>query len=105
MPTLKQRYRDGLATPADWAAHIRHRIKHEGIKARVRIAPSRESIQVFVPSPALEFTPAEQRIIRLIAQVNGFTWVRGLPIDIDQMTNPQDFNFYRASWRQQAQAA
>jgi hypothetical protein len=78
------------------AAHIRHRVKVAGIKARVRVAPGGGSVQVLATSPEAVFDDAEQREIRLIAKVNGFTWVRGLEIDIDQMTNPHSFNFYRA---------
>lgn len=39
-------------------------------------------------------TEAEQRAIRIIATANKLTLVRGLPIVIDQMTNPHEFNFY-----------
>jgi hypothetical protein len=76
------------------AAHIRGRIKAAGIKARVRIAPGGGSLQVFVPTFGATFTEEEQRTIRLIAKINRLTWVRGLEIDIEQMTNPQNFNFY-----------
>lgn len=77
------------------AKHIRGRVKASGIKARVRIAPgSRDCIQVFPPAYEIHFTEAEQREIRLIAVVNGMTLVRGMPIAIEQMTDPCGMNFY-----------
>jgi hypothetical protein len=79
------------------AAHIRSRIKHAGIKARVRVAPGGGSIQVNAPSYEAVFSDEEQREIRLIAKVNGFTWVRGMEIVLEQMTNPSNFNFYKAA--------
>lgn len=75
-------------------AHIRNRVKHAGIKARVRVAPGGGSIQVFAPAYGVEFSEAEQREIRLIAKCNRLTWVRGMEIDIEQMTNPAEFSFY-----------
>lgn len=75
--------------------HVRGRIRHEGIKARVRMSLAGcKSIQVDVPEFGLEFTPEQQRKIRIIAQVNRLTWARGLPIDIEQMTNPAHFEFW-----------
>jgi len=76
------------------ASHIRSRIKHAGIKARVRVAPGGGSVQVIAPTYETVFSTDEQREIRLIAKCNHLTWVRGLEIDIDQMTNPSEFNFY-----------
>ena len=75
-------------------AHIRSRIKHEGIAARVRIAPGGGQIQVFVAKHGLEFSEAEQRAIKHIAICNKLTWARKMPIIMDQITNPYDFNFY-----------
>ena len=76
------------------AAHIRKRIKHAEINARVRVAPGGGSVQVFAPAYGVEFSEAEQREIRLIAKCNHLTWVRGMEIDIEQMTNPEHFSFY-----------
>ena len=78
------------------AKQIRSRIKIAGIKASVRmITPTGcQVIQVSVPAYDIEFNADEQRRIRLIAKVNGLTWVQGMEIDIDQNTNPSDFNFY-----------
>ena len=78
------------------AAHIRNRIKHAGIPARVRVAPGGGVVQVIAPAFDVVFSDEDQREIRLIAKCNGFTWVRGLEIDIEQMTNPYEFNFYPA---------
>ena len=76
------------------ATHIRNRVKAAGIVARVRVAPGGGCIQVFAPAFGVKFTEEEQRQIRLIGKCNGFTWVRGMEIDIEQMTNPDSFNFY-----------
>ena len=78
------------------AAHIRKRIKHAGIKARVRVAPGGGVVQVIAPAFSVVFSEEAQREIRLIAKCNGFTWARGLEINIDQMTNPAEFSFYAA---------
>lgn len=77
-------------------AHIRNRIKAAGIKARVRLAPGGGSMQVFAPAYGLVFSEEEQRQIRLIAKCNRLTLVRGMEIDIEQMTNPETFSFYGA---------
>lgn len=76
------------------AAHIRSRIKHAGISARVRVAPGGGSVQVIAPTAEAVFSETEQREIRLIAKCNRLTWARGMVIDIDQMTNPSEFNFH-----------
>ena len=78
----------------EMTAHIRNRVAKAGIKARVRMAPGGGSIQVFVPQYGLEFSESEQREIRLIAQVNKLTLVRGMPIVLDQMTDPHQLDFY-----------
>jgi hypothetical protein len=76
--------------------HIRTRIKVSGIKALVRMINScgDSVIQVNTTEYGVEFTNEEQREIRKIAECNNLTWVRNAPIDIEQMTNPFDFNFY-----------
>lgn len=76
------------------AAHIRNRISAAGIKARVRIAPGGGSLQVLAPAYGVVFSEEDQRQIRLIAKCNRLTWVRGMEINIEQMTNPQSFSFY-----------
>lgn len=89
-----------MATPLshkEMTAHIRRRIKAYGIKANVRMQDccgGAKVIQVNTPEYGLEFTEEQQRSIRHIASVNRLTWVKGLPIDVEQMTNPFDFNFY-----------
>lgn len=81
-------------TTTQTAAHIRSRIKHAGIKARVRVAPGGGVVQVIAPTAEARFSDDDQRTIRFIAKCNRMTWVRGLEIDIEQMTNPAEFNFY-----------
>lgn len=76
--------------------HLRHRIRVAGIKASVRMG-ARNEIRVESPEYGVEFTEDEQRRIRLMARTNGLTHARGLPIDIEQMTNPFDFSFYTAA--------
>ena len=78
------------------AAHIRSRIKAAGIKARVCVAQGGGFVQVFAPACDVTFTEDEQREIRIIGKVNGCTWVQGMEICIEQMTNPYDFRFYKA---------
>lgn len=76
--------------------HLRHRIKVAGIQARVRgfVSCGDEVVQVNTTHPDRQFTDDEQRTIRTIGDANRLTWVRGMPIDVEQMTNPYDFNFY-----------
>lgn len=82
-------------TIKEMAAHIRDLIKKENIKARVRItAPYINSIQVFTRKYEDNFSAHEQRIIRNIAKCNGLTLVRGMPINVEQMTDPKHFEFY-----------
>lgn len=77
--------------------HIRKRIKIAGIQANVRMQNGAENtriIQVNTTEYGKEFLPNEQREIRHIAKCNNLTWVRGMEIDVEQMTNPDVFNFY-----------
>lgn len=68
--------------------HLRHIIKRDGIKARVRkLANSRNGIQIFPIAHDVRFTEDEQHQIRHMAKVNGLTLVRGLPIDVERMTD------------------
>lgn len=76
------------------AAHIRKRLKHEGIKAKVRVAPGGGCVQVNAPAYGVEFSEEEQRKIRFIATCLNLTGVRGTKIVIERMTNPYDFHFY-----------
>jgi hypothetical protein len=84
-------------THKEMTAHIRNRIKVVGVKAKVKMAePQIGDRQIRVACPAYDrpFTDGEQRQIRFIAKVNGLTWVRGLEINVEQMTNPQEMVFY-----------
>jgi hypothetical protein len=79
----------------EMTAHIRNRIKIAGIKASVSKYTSCGVgfVRVAVSAADVVFSNDEQRKINIIAQANGMTLVRGLPIIIDQFTNPQEFNF------------
>lgn len=86
------------SSPArDAAATLRTRVKDAGIRARVRITPgTRDGVQVFVPAFGMTFTDQEQRTVRRIALDMGLTLVQGLPIDVERMTDPRQFDFYLA---------
>jgi hypothetical protein len=78
----------------DLTKHLRNRIKAAGIKALVHKSKSGNAIHVWVPNYDVDFSEDQQRTIRQIAVVNRLSWVRGLPIDVEQMTNPKNFVFY-----------
>jgi len=86
-------------TPAmshkEMTAHIRKRIKVNGIKARVWKYTSCgvNYISIDVPSYDGEFSDDEQRKVRMIAKGNGLTLSRGFEIQIEQMTNVKNFTF------------
>lgn len=77
-------------------SHIRNRIKAAGIKAKCKMSISCGNRTIRIDAPAYDvlFTEEQQREIRLIAKCNRLKWVRGLEIDIEQMTNPHEFAFY-----------
>lgn len=80
-------------------AHIRKRIKHEGIAARVRMVEACGSriIQVFGVTYEALWNERELRLIARIARVNGLTFVRGIEITEDhcaEMTKRAHFEFY-----------
>lgn len=79
----------------EMCSHIRNRVKVAGIKSRVSIreACGVRYIQVSIVDFAVKFTDEQQRLIREIAKVNGLTWNRGGEIIVDQMTNPDTFQF------------
>lgn len=69
------------------AAQIRAALKAAGIKAKCRVTPgASDSVQVNVPTFEARFTDAEQGVIRRIAVDLGLTFVRSLPIPVDQPT-------------------
>lgn len=77
------------------AKTLRQQIRAAGIKARVRVSPaSRRAVQINAPAYGVEFTETEQRTIRAIAVANSMTLVQGMPINVEQMTNPETFEFY-----------
>lgn len=77
-------------------AHLRNRIAVAGVKgARVRMAPgSRNVIQVF-PAGGVDvmFSEEAQATIATIAEVNGLTFTRGLPIVVRQGNHGPGFTF------------
>ncbi len=79
----------------EMTAHIRTRIKKAGIKASVSKYTSCgvNWVRVAVCTHDGEFTPLEQAAIKIIAQSNKLTLAQGLPIIIENSTNPQQFNF------------
>lgn len=85
-----------MLTHKEMTKHIRTCIKRHNIKALIRMQTicGDKIIQVNATEYGKEFTEQEQRDIREIATHNNLTWVKGLEIDTEQMTNPFDFNFY-----------
>ena len=79
----------------EMTAHVRNRIKAAGIQARVKMVESCGVRWVYVDGATYEarFNEVQQREIKIIAQVNGLRFARGMAIDLDQMTNPQEFRF------------
>lgn len=84
-------------TTKEMTAHLRKRIRVAGIQARVSFYESCGSmcIKVTPASVAARFSDEQQRMIRLIAQVNGLTKARGLAIDLDRMTDDCGTVFYQ----------
>lgn len=83
-------------TPKELTISILREIENTNIKARVRLFDSCGSkvIQVYTNSFDAKFSETEQITIKSIAISRGLTFVRGLKIDLNQNTNPQEFNFY-----------
>lgn len=77
----------------EMTAHIRKRIKVAGINAKIRMASGNE-IVISAPTYDYDFSEDEQRAIRHIAQCNNLTLVRGMRVNVEQMTNPHGFNFF-----------
>lgn len=78
------------------AQTIREQLKAADVKARCRVAPGerKDCVQVISPAYNAPFSDDDQRTIRTIAVGLGLTWVRGLPINVDRMTDPDQMNFY-----------
>jgi len=74
-------------TQKEMTKHLRSRIKAAGIQARVRMCGN--AIQVITPTYESRWTEEEQREINLIAQVNGLTLVRGMPVTLDKPISTQ----------------
>ncbi|QYN17495.1 hypothetical protein [Amycolatopsis sp. DSM 110486] len=89
-----------INTPTEMAKHFRGRLKHHKIKAHCRVmfgGTLDGAIRITAPAYEVTFTEDEQRTIRTIAKVNGMTWVRGMPIDVEQMTDPQEMFFFMSA--------
>lgn len=89
-------------THKEMAAHIRKRLKVEGIKSRVRkyVACGTKYIAVSMDTDrfhnAREWSPEEAYMIGFIAKCNKLTGARGTEIDLDvcrQMTGKVQFDF------------
>ena len=78
------------------ASHLRDRLRHEGIKASVRMLSYCGDKVVAVEPTTYEgrFSHAEQVIIGLVAEVNGLTFVRSTPIDTTNDVHGSGFRFY-----------
>jgi len=87
-----------MLTHKEMTAHIRKRVKAEGIRARVRLSNSCgiRSIQIIVPSYDARFTPAEIKTLSHIADCNHLTGSRGRKIDPSHesiLTGKQQWDF------------
>lgn len=81
---------------SEMTKHIRGRVKAAGIKARVYKDSACGSDYIVVCAPAADvvFSDDEQKQIALIGHCNNLTYVRNMPIVLDETTHPQYFNFY-----------
>lgn len=80
----------------DVAKHFRKRLRHEGISARCKsyVSCGSQWIQVSQPeSLETSFTDEQQKTIRLIALACHLTRARGLPIDLNRMTDTKSATF------------
>lgn len=87
-----------MLTHKEMTAHIRKRIKAEGIKARVRLytACGTRYIQVFTPTYESRFAADEIEKFCVIASVNKLTCAQGAAIDEKHervLTGKQTWNF------------
>ena len=85
-----------MASHKEITASVRKGIKDIGIKALVKMDVSCGSryVRIDVPKYGLEFSVDEQQKIKRIAIAHSLTFVRGIPICIDQNTDPYSFNLY-----------
>ena len=74
-------------TIQETAKHFRHRLSVAGIKAKCQIDTRWNMVRIFPPTLDASFSDDHQRTIRLIAKCSHLTRVRGLPIDLEQMTD------------------
>jgi hypothetical protein len=90
---------DQMSTTAnhkELAAHLRGRLRHEGIAARVNMQSYCGERVVSVTPATYEgrFTHAEQRTIGVIADVNGLSFSQGMAIDTTHDNHGVGFSFY-----------
>lgn len=80
------------------ASQMRDALKSQSIKARVRVSPAGNALQVFTPTHEARFTPEQIGFICGQASWMGMTFVRGLPIDTEhqkKLTGKTLWEFYR----------
>ena len=77
------------------AEDMRAAMRAAGIDARCRVLKgSRTAIQVFPTAYETPFAEPAQRTIRAMAVTRRLTLVRGLPIDVERMTDPHGMEFH-----------
>lgn len=86
-------------THKETAKHVRTRIKHEGIRARVKMNDycGAQVISVVTPSYDAEFTSDEIKTIAIIAKSAHLTGARGMEINPEHesvLVGKKQFNFY-----------
>ena len=86
-------------THKDAAKHIRSRLAHEGINARVKMTEfcGERVVKVFVPTYEARFNSVEIKTIALIARALNLTGSRGAEILPDHeavLTGKQEWSFY-----------
>lgn len=67
---------------------FRAALREAGVPCTVRMVRTWNSVQVRQTRPDQEFTSEEQRTFRQLAVDFGFTGPRGLPVVVDQDTDP-----------------
>lgn len=78
------------------ASHLRDRLRHEGIKASVRMLSFCGEKVIAVEPTTYEgrFSHAEQVIIGLVADVNGLTFSQGMAVDTEHDNHGIGFRFF-----------
>ena len=82
------------------AEQMRAALKTQSIKARVRVSPAGNAVQVYTNSHEARFTPEEVEFFCEQAKWQGMTLVRGIPIDTEhqkKLTGKTMWEFYRGA--------